>query len=151
VNLFDFACADTDKKLIFTYPDQHLGQGGHRKDVQGRELTIICKKLDNFMDKDFTANLVKIDVEGMEYEVILGMSEIINRSNDIILTVEKNFIESGEILIEYWNLLRKLNLFPVALPAFGEKFYPLNDKQFVEFIGTYIASKNPLNFVDCLL
>ena len=46
---------------------------------------VICKKIDNIIKKTEKINLIKIDVEGHEYEVLKGASKIIKKNKPLVL------------------------------------------------------------------
>jgi hypothetical protein len=141
VYIHEIASSDKEETLSFTYPKEHLGQGGLRSDVKGDAVFVTGKRLDDFFDGNFVADFIKIDVEGMEFNSIFGMKRIIEESRDVILAVEKNTIidDPSEM---YWNLLNSLGLEMYALPLsnspLGAKFGNLD---FANFTGTYFATR----------
>ena len=79
------------KWRTFRYPRGHLGGGTIVKQNQGGSDTVTAevKRLDNFFPQDFVCDLVKIDVEGHEREALMGMQNIISRSENIKILFEK--------------------------------------------------------------
>lgn len=97
VYAFNVACCDKEEDVkLFIQPLKHSVFSSIKLDVLGksdRTIMVNGNTLDNILnglgiDK---INVVKIDVEGAEKEVLLGMKEAISRNNDI------------EILFEAWN------------------------------------------------
>ncbi len=51
--------------------------------------------LDDVLGADFSADLVKVDVEGSELDVLHGMENLLNRSSNVALIVECNPVALG--------------------------------------------------------
>jgi FkbM family methyltransferase len=89
--------------------------------------------LDSFLNLN-RLKLLKIDVEGMELEVLKGARNIISKTNPIIY-VENDRVEKSQFLIEYlWELNYKL--FWHLPPLFNHNNYFNNNNN---LIGNFIA------------
>jgi len=99
VTWFPFALSDQNGTATMYYPDGHLGGGSiiqsnaaaASKNVIVREM----KRLDDVFGSDFKCDLVKIDVEGHELNVLLGMRRIVENSPTIKILFEKLEPDTG--------------------------------------------------------
>ena len=89
--MHSFGASNTDKFVTFRYPRGHLGGGAIVEQDKSSFDTVTAeiKRLDNFFPPDFVCDLVKIDVEGHEREALIGMKNIISRSQNIKILFEK--------------------------------------------------------------
>jgi hypothetical protein len=81
------------------YPPDHLGGGGHISAAQTVSgyvgIDAEVRRLDTFLGRDFRCDIVKIDVEGHELNVLLGMRDIVANSPDIKILLEKLMPDAG--------------------------------------------------------
>jgi FkbM family methyltransferase len=94
VHAFNVACWNKEEDLRFNMcPMGKKGDSSIKSEVSGRAVTVHGTTLDNILKglgiKE--VDVVKIDVEGAEKEVLLGMKETVSSSNTI------------EVLFEAWN------------------------------------------------
>ncbi len=91
------ACAwDRETSLGLVVPagrDDGIATGFDR--YEGKRVTVKCTRLDRLVRE---ARLVKIDVEGAEYEALRGMEGIVDRVQHIILEVSRRPREIWETL-----------------------------------------------------
>lgn len=66
------------------------------------DVETIC--LDNYFPKDKKINFIKIDVEGAEYEAILGMQKLIRKNHNIKIITEFNPIALRRGGSNHWNI-----------------------------------------------
>ncbi|MGH7031549.1 MAG: FkbM family methyltransferase [Stellaceae bacterium] len=106
VSCFSFALSDQNAAANLQYPIGHLG-GGHVADSdEFFAHTLVkseSKRLDDVLGSAFSADLVKIDVEGHEINVLKGMRGIIANSPRIKILFEKFAPNIGtELAIEQY-------------------------------------------------
>ncbi|MFT5111022.1 MAG: FkbM family methyltransferase [Parasphingorhabdus sp.] len=91
---------------------QPANYGGIRLLTEQDEQVIHCVSLDDVVDTDRLA-LIKIDVEGMECEVLRGANQLIQNYRPL-LSVENDLSEQAAKLIDYIRALdyRMFNSFP---------------------------------------
>ena len=101
------------------------GTSGHSIDnsvsSEGRSLTVLTQTLDNLIDCYHIepADHIKIDVDGMDYEVILGGEKnVLNKSTLKTIIIEKNDKEE-----QIRNLLKKYGFIEVELKDPGRIQY----------------------------
>lgn len=92
-------------------PKKHLVQYPYINFNRTEEVQV--KKMSYFSDKILNCNFLNMDVQGFEYQVLLGAGELINNFNYIYLevnrdeTYENNFtIESIDKLLQKYNFDR---------------------------------------------
>jgi FkbM family methyltransferase len=73
-------------------------------------------------------NWIKIDVEGAEYEVLKGASNIISHSKDISLLIEVHNL-SGSNSTLYEHISQFLNLY--SFKIYFEKTYDIGEKHVI--------------------
>ena len=67
-----------------------------------------CIRLGDILKKYKSIKLVKIDVEGAEYEVLKGLEGILSRIKYIIVEVTRNTKEVLNLLLKYGFNIKKL-------------------------------------------
>jgi FkbM family methyltransferase len=92
--LFNKGVMDQAGEMIFHFPPNQMGSGAFfvpedraKSDGMG-EVIVPIVALDEFLGPDFTADVVKMDIEGSEPLALKGMSKIIQRSKGIKLIIE---------------------------------------------------------------
>lgn len=89
--IFPFALSDEDGEATFNYVKNAPAYSGLNKrkyavenpDIE--EIAVTLKKLDDVIPPDTKIDLIKIDVEGAEYKVLLGAKELIIRDQPIVI------------------------------------------------------------------
>lgn len=108
VTCFPFGLSDQNLPAKFAYPIDHLG-GGAVSDLPASAAHNIVdseiRRLDDVLGPEFSCDLVKIDVEGHELNVLMGMRQIIANSPEIKILFEKLSLNVGTeaILEEYFR------------------------------------------------
>jgi FkbM family methyltransferase len=92
---------------------------------------VLCRTLDDFLiENPIDIGLVKIDVQGFEMNVLKGMSNFLEKSEDVTLIIEwdeKHTKQAGHSLDEMMNFLTQRNFVNTeSLP--GDKIFKKNKK-----------------------
>ena len=89
VNIYPYAVSNKDHKTKFYLADaSNLNTMVESKDASQDFVEVEAKKIDNFSDIKEEINFVRMDIEGYEYEAILGMMETIKKSSNVKILVE---------------------------------------------------------------
>ncbi|MCK5284764.1 MAG: FkbM family methyltransferase [Alphaproteobacteria bacterium] len=109
VTVHDFAVGNTNNNVIFQMAtDDNTGTSHVGKNSKkGSSITIKQKSLDSIFDFKNKTLLIKIDVEGYEESVLLGMQDILNNNKCFIQIeiLDNNLERVGKLLsAEYKNL-----------------------------------------------
>ena len=112
VKIFNYGVSDVEEEKNINIISDNLGgtstKDNNKKDLE-KKISIEKIKLKN-LNKENILNdkisLVKIDTEGMEYQVLNGISDIINRDSPIILYEIINFDEILNDNSKTFNLLK---------------------------------------------
>lgn len=120
-------------KLNVDHQTYDSGEGRTYKEVDG-----IC--LDNYFQKDFRINMIKIDIQGYDYFAIKGTKEIIRRSNGLMIIGELwpyGLCKAGVSHTEYISMLKDLGFVLQLLDHESINLdYKVNDKNFyIDFYG----------------
>lgn len=73
-----------------------------------REIKIPCVQLDSFLEKGLKPDMIKIDVEGAEYKVLKGSSEILKEHSPIVIMEYLSETRDNQAHAEAHNLLTSL-------------------------------------------
>ena len=129
LNTYTYQLAVGSESGVVHIPDinyQNIGNfGGVSVDslANGEKVDLI--KLDDFLEID-SLKLIKIDVEGMEVEVLKGAKRLINTYTPM-LYIENDRVEKSQELIEFlWELGYRLYWHIPSL--FNQKNYYMNKK-----------------------
>tara|TARA_Y100001978_G_scaffold35671_1_gene31580 strand:- start:264 stop:1169 length:906 start_codon:yes stop_codon:yes gene_type:complete len=100
IRIFNFGLGKDDCIMNMIETKNNIGQSKVIKNPNTEDIvfSIKIKKLDDILNTDKNINLIKIDVEGMEYDVLLGSEQLIKRNKPII-AFEQNidaFDKKGE-------------------------------------------------------
>lgn len=91
VRKFPFALGNKEEELVLTIPDNGLNDNRHGSIVRHlsgiRQYSVSVKTLDGFAFKE--VDLIKIDVEGMELQVLEGSTQTILNWKPVILFENK--------------------------------------------------------------
>jgi FkbM family methyltransferase len=91
VHVLDVAVCNEVGNTTFNYfPERPTFSGIKERDYynenyKAEKITVATNKLDNIIPKDIKIDLIKIDVEGAEYEVLKGASETIARNKPLVI------------------------------------------------------------------
>jgi FkbM family methyltransferase len=91
------------------------------------EDVVECEIFDNWIQKNKNINVgfIKIDVQGFEKEVLLGMQKFLKSCNDVYVFIEwdeKHTNNAGSSLNELESLLTSNGFYPVE-QIFGDKLF----------------------------
>ncbi|MCW3092510.1 MAG: methyltransferase FkbM family [Ferruginibacter sp.] len=154
--VYNFALSSKKGSATFNYyPGRPAVSGFRERNSQiGQEpvlLSVQMEKLDDLIPESLKIDLLKIDVEGAEYEVLQGAKNILKKDKPIVLfefglgaadvygttpgEIFELFAECGLALstIEYFNASKK----PFSKEEFDGQFY----KNYNVFFIAYDASK----------
>ena len=112
IKAYNLALGPKKEKRDIFFNKAKYGEGSLVQGEKGDKETIQVDKLDNIIKKKVEKPVIlKIDVEGFEYEVLLGA---------------KNFIRKNkpEIIIEIWNQESRILLSKLGYYEEGEIWYP---------------------------
>lgn len=120
-NVHTFHMAASSEEGFITIPDLDFSKSNNFGGVSltniKRGTTVQKIKLDSFLNSINRLKLLKIDVEGMESDVISGSTQLINKFKPIIY-IENDRVENSEKLIDliksldyklYWHLPKLFN------------------------------------------
>jgi len=85
IKVFNYAIAEQNKFSYLNYKKNNLSGSNLLNKPQKFSQKVICKKIDSLIKKSEKVNLIKIDVEGHEYQVIKGAINIIKKNKPLIL------------------------------------------------------------------
>jgi FkbM family methyltransferase len=137
--LFGYGASDKDAELILSVPDGHAGgasvvaveSGSKGNKIQVRRLDDLLSNLDQF-------HIAKIDVEGHELNVLLGMEALLRRSTDAVIIFEKLNRNSG-IERDLFNFFHKLGI--ALYKIVGMQLAQINLDQFIESEAYFFAAR----------
>ncbi len=89
--IFPFALSDVEGQTTFNYVKNAPAYSGLNKreyavanpDIE--EIDVEIKRLDDLIPNDVKIDLIKIDVEGAEYKVLLGAKDLITRDKPVVV------------------------------------------------------------------
>ena len=125
------ALSDRDTEIVFyEFPNQYaeynaldiaqFEKEGWIGENPPREYRIQAISLDGFLEKEgLRPTLIKIDVEGAEYQVIQGMQTFLMSANPIIVMEYLSGARSSEVYARSEALLVSLGYLPFAIEADG--------------------------------
>jgi FkbM family methyltransferase len=149
VHIHDHGLSDANADMEFGYPDGHLGGGSISAGARDTRHMIrsTVRRLDDVMGPSFTCDLMKIDVEGHELSVLLGMPGILQRSTDLKVLFEKLGRSAGyEERLESYLKSFGYQIFQVGDDAV---LSPVEGETFTESSGYFLAVRpehvGPLN------
>ena len=130
--------SDRSAKASFTIPGGHLGGGRIVPGAQGDQ-TIPVVRLDDFFDRKFCCDLIKIDVEVHELQAIEGMQRILLNSPRLKILFENLGVSLAQAE-EIETMLQKfgLQLFGVDHDA---TLVPLGKGELARWNGYAVAGK----------
>jgi len=106
INIHNIALSDNLYKKKFYIPcikNKFItGLSSFRKEKNSKEILVQCKKLDDFNFTD--VDLIKIDIEGFEYEFLQGAINTLIKNKPIII-IENEIRHAGAKAIKVFKLL----------------------------------------------
>ena len=73
------------------------------------KIPVKCIRLDKILNKYSEIKLIKIDVEGAEYEVLKGLEKVLPKTKFIIVELSRNVPEILNLLSEKGFKIKKLH------------------------------------------
>lgn len=141
-NIFPFALSDKDGESSFQLVKNAPAYSGIKKrryDISNpeiEEIKVELKKLDNIIPKEDKISLIKIDVEGGEFDVLKGAIKILKRDKPIII------FECGKGASDFYGtnpkdiynfLNNEIGLDIYTLKSFINNNQALDNEEFVEY------------------
>ena len=129
VELFPYAIGKFDGTSKLKHIDemgQEMGPRSEMSDI-GKEVKIV--KLDSIIPKDCKISLIHLDLEGFEFDALLGAKEIIERDKPIIV------LEIDSRAVTYNNFMQSINYFP-------HKQLVFNSNERMLFVNTVYLHKD---------
>ncbi|ENO8808635.1 FkbM family methyltransferase [Photobacterium damselae subsp. damselae] len=116
--------------------------------LEHKEVEIISiNKLDSYdLEK---VDFIKVDVEGMEYDVLLGAENIINKNRPVIF-LELNDVEHGSNLLS-WAKNNNYNVYGISTLAYNKNNFNNNQENIfsnASEIGLLFIDSNAENYND---
>ena len=141
VEILDCALSDKEGQVIFYHVQNRDAWSGLRKqryptDAKPVEITVNLQRLDAVVGDLRQVDFMKIDVEGAEYEVLLGAQGTINRCHPIIL------FEHAKLHNENYHTTPAM-VYELLVDTLGMTISDLRQSQIFgkdEFIDLYEAS-----------
>ena len=108
VAIHNFGCSSSLEKIKFKEDYNNLGGSSSAIDILGNnEIEILVKPLDDLFDDLSNVELIKIDVEGMEYSALKGAEKVISKFHPVIcLEQHEAEFQSGYIETQSLDWLR---------------------------------------------
>lgn len=126
IKVNNFGLAEKDGEHIIHFRDENMGGSSllslpniKEYKVSGTEL-IKLKKLDSLFEENFKVDVIKIDVEGYEYEALSGASHILENNHPVI------FMEFSPVFYNQESKEKTNNLISF-LKDLGYSFFTMND------------------------
>jgi FkbM family methyltransferase len=127
VTLYQCAIGDYDGDNTLKTIDELGQEMGPRSEI-GDGIVVKQVKLDTIMPKSTKIDLIHLDLEGYEFEALLGAKEIIERDKPIIV------LEIDARAVDYNNFMQSINYQPVK-----QLIYNFNEKMvFINTVYHYV-------------
>jgi FkbM family methyltransferase len=134
----------TGQQILYKYAEHNLGRHSLLKENNNqKQIMVNTTTLDNVLDEyqlqDHKIKLLKIDVEGYEYQVLLGASNVLNNVENIIQEFSPSVMRDNNIDPE--NLIKLLvdnNFEPFFITNNGDKIVSAD-------LNNYLYSTDALN------
>lgn len=125
VEIYNYGCGTVDTNQILFESYDNIGSSSTKyKDHKKNQISIRIKPLDIFFGQLKDLKLIKIDVEGMEFETIKGAKKIIDHFKPVIC-----FEQHKEEFLENSNETKSIDL----LRSQGYKIFALNKNKRINF------------------
>ncbi|MBQ7353015.1 MAG: FkbM family methyltransferase [Clostridia bacterium] len=126
INLLNCAVYNSNTTLSFSSSGNRNSSATATQSFQNKEMLIEAHSLDSITKK---ASLIKYDVEGLEYEAILGSEKLIKQGSDLIVSLyhKSEDIFKLPILVNSLNPSAKLFIRRLPyIPAWDLNLYVIN-------------------------
>jgi FkbM family methyltransferase len=137
IQLHLVALSDNSGSTQFQYVENAPAYSGLRQrryDIPNpeiQEIVVNQERLDNLVDSEWQVDLIKIDVEGAEYKVLMGSKNLLSKQQPLII------FEFGKGAADHYDIT-PLMMFEL-LTNMGYKIYTLSD---------FLRKKSPFNATD---
>jgi FkbM family methyltransferase len=136
VNLYPYALSKSAGNIEFNYVENSPEYSGIKKrDYFGIKepkvtmINVVMETLDNVIPENVKIDFIKIDVEGAEYDVLIGAKQTILKSKPTII------FEFGIGASNHYGVNPK-DMYELLVDQYGMKLYTLQE---------YLKSKNPFD------
>lgn len=122
---FNCAVSDNDKPVSFYYNVKMCGHSNmfEAEGDSDREISVDCVVLDDLLADIPHIDVVKIDVEGAEYNVLSGMKKILDRNPGVRILIEfapTHIIRAGRKPEDLLRLIKELGFSKKLITGSGE-------------------------------
>jgi len=139
IRVYGFGASDRDGLVSFVVPDAYSGGGRvvgefsteDHPSIEVRQLDTVLASLGSF-------DIAKIDVEGHEFNALVGMRDLVKRSPDSVILFEKLGKQSGDES-RIFSFFSEFNFSVFSIVGSSLKQIHLPDFEFAE--GNFIAAK----------
>lgn len=137
IKCLNYGISSSQKEAHFKIHQTNIGGSSIVENSDSQTITIQLNSLDYFIHDDINVKLIKIDVEGHEYEAIIGSKNTIQKNKPIILfeQQENELINGSSKVIE---LLKELGY---------NHFLTIEEKT----IFNFLSSRRIRNFINTLV
>jgi FkbM family methyltransferase len=129
VEIFPFAIGSYDGTASLKHIDEDGHEMGPRSEMSELGETVKIVKLDSVIPKNSKISLIHLDLEGYEFEALIGAKEIIQRDKPIIV------LEIDSRAVTYNNFMQSLDYFP-------HKQLIFNSSERMVFVNTVYIHKD---------
>lgn len=155
VELFNIGVSDhcgVEKLYLSAYKNRHSIVLNDKSSLVGIE-KIKVTTVDAFLNKKSKVNLIRMDIEGAEYKVLLHSTKTLANVKPKWLFIELHPIELGVLGVEIRDLI--LNLagagYVVRKAFFENSYSSVRVNSFKVVLNNFLKSKHKLSFLFCLL
>jgi FkbM family methyltransferase len=130
IELMGYGISDAEKEIFFSANEYSEGNTYVDSEMQGlaeKKLRVKCHSMDDLVEQGFRApNMIKIDVEGAEFDVLRGARKVIHQHKPIILLATHDCHVPG-IQKSCVDLLSRLGYELTKLPGHNKTMIGLVD------------------------
>jgi FkbM family methyltransferase len=141
VTLHEVAASDVSGETTIFYPEGALGSGSVHwtEGGPGQYLTVMARTLDETLPAQLSVDIIKIDVERHELAVLNGAKQLLSRSPDVIILMEKLDVadDRSEAILA---ILRSFDLCIYGVGSFA-RLIPLNDDDYKNWTGHIVSGR----------
>jgi FkbM family methyltransferase len=139
IRIYGFGASDRDGLVSFVVPDAYSGGGRVVGEFVAEDhLSIEVRQLDTVLSGLSSFDIAKIDVEGHEFNALVGMRDLVKRSPDSVILFEKLGKHSGDES-RIFSFFSELDFSIFAIVGSSLKQIDLPNFEFIE--GNFIAAR----------